>query len=121
MTTHPVDNMNNMHDAPTRTVVHDFTQGPQASVHDRLSSPRKNLVKLKQTFGAYGEGGFYDAVAVKSGTVAQRYLSLDQAMIMGSIGNVFGGNVIRNAFATGEIQRRIRPLIGMEKFGAGRA
>lgn len=78
-----------------------------------------NLVKLKQTFGVYSDGGFYDAVAVKSGTVAQRYLSLDQSMVMGSIGNVFGNNVIRNAFATGEISRRIRPLIAMEKFGAG--
>ena len=78
-----------------------------------------NLVKLKQAFGVYSDGGFYDAVAVKSGTVAQRYLSLDQSMVMGSIGNVFGNNVIRNAFATGEISRRIRPLIAMEKFGAG--
>jgi hypothetical protein len=78
-----------------------------------------NLVKLKQTFGAYGDGGFYDAVAVKSGTVAKRYLSLDQSMIMGSIGNVFGGNVVRNAFATGEIRRQIKPLIAMEQFGAG--
>ena len=40
---------------------------------------------------AYGEGGFYDAIAVRSGTVAKRYLSLDQSMVMGSIGNVFGG------------------------------
>jgi len=30
-----------MHDAPTRTVAHDVTRRPQASVHDRLSSPRK--------------------------------------------------------------------------------
>ena len=42
-----------------------------------------NLRKLVD-IGAYGEGGFYDAVAVKSGTVAKRYLSLDQAMVMGS-------------------------------------
>ena len=33
--------MNNMHDAPTRTVAHDITRRPQASVCDRLSSPRK--------------------------------------------------------------------------------
>ena len=77
-----------------------------------------NLVKLVD-LGAYGEGGFYDAVAVKSRTVAQRYLSLDQAMVMGSIGNVFGGDIIHRAFATGEVRKRIKPLIAMEQFGAG--
>lgn len=78
-----------------------------------------NLRKLETELGAYGEGGFYDAIAVKSGVIAKRYLSLDQAMIMGSIGNVFGGNVIRDAFATGVIRRQIKPLIAMEEFGAG--
>ena len=72
-----------------------------------------NLLKLVE-LGAYGEGGFYDAVAVKSRTIAKRYLSLDQAMVMGSIGNVFGNGVIRNAFATGQVRKRIRPLIAME-------
>jgi len=36
--------MNDMHDAPTRTVAHDITRRPQASVHDRLSGPRKHKV-----------------------------------------------------------------------------
>ncbi len=78
-----------------------------------------NLVKLDRQLGAYGEGGFYDAVAVGSGTIAKRYLSLDQAMVMGSIGNVFGADVIRRAFATGDVRKRIKPLIGMEQFGSG--
>jgi len=77
-----------------------------------------NLLKLVD-LGAYSEGGFYDAVAVKSRTIAKRYLALDQAMIMGSIGNVFGNGVIRNAFATGQVRKRIRPLIAMEQFSAG--
>ncbi len=77
-----------------------------------------NLRKLVD-LGAYGEGGFYDAVAVRSRTIARRYLSLDQAMVMGSIGNVFGGGTIRNAFATGVVRDRIKPLIAMEEFGAG--
>ena len=46
-----------------------------------------NLARLKANFDAYGPGGFYDAIAVGSGTVAKRYLSLDQAMIMGALGN----------------------------------
>ncbi len=78
-----------------------------------------NLVKMKRELGAYGDGGFYDAIAVRSGTVAERYLSLDQAMVMGSIGNVLGGGIIQRAFATGDVRRKIKPLIGMEQFGAG--
>jgi Putative glucoamylase/Protein of unknown function (DUF3131) len=78
-----------------------------------------NLVKIERELKAYGEGGFYDAVAVKSGLIAKRYLSLDQAMVLGSIGNVFCDNVIRRHFIKGEVQSKIRPLIGMEEFGAG--
>ena len=66
-----------------------------------------------------GEGGFYDAVAVKSGLIARRYLSLDQAMVLGAIGNVFGDNVIRRNFVRGEVKSTIKPLIEIEEFGAG--
>ena len=38
---------------------------------------------------------------------------------MGSIGNVLSGGIIQRAFATGDVRRKIKPLIGMEKFGAG--
>jgi hypothetical protein len=78
-----------------------------------------NLVKIEGELKAYGEGGFYDAVAVKSGVIAKRYLSLDQAMVLGAIGNVFCDNVIRRNFIKGEVQARIKPLIGIEEFGAG--
>jgi putative glucoamylase/uncharacterized protein DUF3131 len=80
-----------------------------------------NLTRIQTELGAYGEGGFFDAVAVRSGTIARRYLSLDQAMVMGAIGNVLGDNVIRRAFATPAVERVLRPVIGMEEFGAGLA
>ena len=48
--------------------------------------------------------------------MAKRYLSLDQAMVMGSIGNVYGGDAVRRYFAVGAIERRIMPLLAMEKF-----
>jgi len=89
------------------------------AMHHEPWAAYDNLVRVQRELGAYGEGGFYDAVAVGPGVVAKRYLSLDQAMVMGSIGNVFGGDIIRNAFATGAVRRRIKPLIGMERFGAG--
>ena len=79
----------------------------------------ENLVRIERTLGAYGEGGFYDAVAVRSGLIANRYLSLDQAMVLGAIGNVFGDDVIRRNFVRGEIQAKIKPLIEIEQFGAG--
>lgn len=75
-----------------------------------------DLAGLKSNFDAYGPGGFYDAIAVRSGTVAKRYLSLDQAMIMGAIGNVLGGNVLKKAFVTPEFEQRIRPLLAAETF-----
>jgi len=78
-----------------------------------------NLVKIERELKAYGEGGFYDAVAVKSRVIAKRYLSLDQAMVLGAMGNVFCDNLIRPSFIMGEVQSTIKPLIGIEEFGAG--
>jgi hypothetical protein len=78
-----------------------------------------NLTGIEDDLKAYGAGGFFDAVAVRSGTIARRYLSLDQAMVMGTIGNVLADNVIRRAFSTPDVERSLRPVIGMEEFGAG--
>jgi hypothetical protein len=86
------------------------------AMHHEPQQAYDNLVKLTREFDAYGEGGFYDAIAVKSGTVAKRYLSLDQAMVMGSIGNVFGREAVRRYFAVGDVERRVRPLLAMERF-----
>ena len=86
------------------------------AMHHEPRQAYDNLVKLTREHDAYGEGGFYDAIAVKSGTVAKRYLSLDQAMVMGSIGNVYGRSAVRRYFAVGDVERRIKPLLAMEKF-----
>ena len=75
-----------------------------------------NLAKLRANFDAYGTGGFYDAVAVRSGTVARRYLSLDQSMIMGVLGNVLANDVLRRAFVTPQFERAVRPLLARETF-----
>lgn len=95
---------------------------PHASFLAMQHEPRNaydNLVKIEEELGAYGAGGFFDAVAVRSGRISDRYLSLDQAMILGAIGNVFGGDIVRRAFCAGAIRRRVRPLIAMEEFSAG--
>ena len=54
-----------------------------------------------------------------SGTVARRYLSLDQAMVMGAIGNVAGQRRPARAFSTRGVEKALRPVIAMEEFGAG--
>ncbi|MEV6302020.1 glucoamylase family protein [Actinoplanes sp. NPDC051861] len=76
---------------------------------------RANLAHLA-SLGAYGPGGFYDAIAVGSGTVAQRYLSLDQSMIMGALGNHLGRDLVKRAFVTPSFERAIRPLLAAETF-----
>lgn len=78
-----------------------------------------NLAKLKADFpGAYGKGGFKDAIAVRSGKIADRYLALDQGMIMGALGNGLAGDTVRRAFARGAVERAIKPLLRMETFNA---
>ena len=95
---------------PARVVPRDDARAQQAYA---------NLVGIQDELKAYGNGGFFDAVAVRSGTIARRYLSLDQAMVMGAIGNVMARNVFRRAFSTRDVEQALRPVIGMEEFGAG--
>jgi len=66
-----------------------------------------NLAKIERELGAYGEGGFVDAVAVRSGTIDR------------PIRNDFDDDIVRRAFSAGAIRRRIRSLIAMEQFSAG--
>jgi hypothetical protein len=94
---------------------------PHASFLAMMHEPDEaftNLANLKADFDSYDRGGFFDAVAVGSGMVARRYLSLDQAMVMGAIGNVLGSDVIRRGFSTRAVQAALRPVIGIEEFGA---
>ncbi|WP_237268007.1 hypothetical protein [Tessaracoccus aquimaris] len=84
-----------------------------------MHEPREayeNLARIEADFDSYGAGGFYDAIATKSGQVARRHLSLDQAMIMGALGNVLTGGALRRYFTDGEVARRLRPVIAPEVF-----
>jgi hypothetical protein len=77
-----------------------------------------NLAKLRADFPVYGDGGFYDAVAVKSGRVAATYLSLDQSMVLAQLGNVLTGDLHQAFGSYGQNERRLRPVIGQEVFSA---
>jgi hypothetical protein len=94
---------------------------PHASFLALPYAPRAamaNLAGLRRHFDVYGPGGFADSVAVRSGRVAHRYLALDQGMIMGAVGNALGQDDVRRYFSRGEVQRTIRPLLGIEEFNA---
>ncbi|MEV5407509.1 glucoamylase family protein [Thermopolyspora sp. NPDC052614] len=76
-----------------------------------------NLAKLRTDFDGYGPGGFYDSIAVRSKTVAKRYLALDQGMIMGALGNVLARGALHRYFTHGEAERVLKPLLAVERFG----
>ena len=103
----------------------DFGDGvvtPHAAFLAMAYEPRQafaNLARLQRDYEGYGAGGFFDAIASDSGKVARRYLALDQAMVLGAVGNVLGRDVLRKAFATRTVERRLRPVLAMERFGAG--
>jgi len=78
-----------------------------------------NLANLEDDFAIYGEWGFRDSVNVDTGVVSDAYLSLDQGIIMAAIGNALADDVLRDAFATKEFRKVLRPVIGMERFNAG--
>jgi hypothetical protein len=66
----------------------------------------------------YGKWGFRDSVNVQTGKVSGSYLSLDQGMIMAALGNWLGGDILRKAFSSPSYERALRPVIGIEQFGA---
>jgi hypothetical protein len=75
-----------------------------------------DLARLESIPGMFGKWGFADSVNMQSRVPSAAYLSLDQGMIMGALGNALGGDVLREAFATPEFRRAIRPVIGVEEF-----
>jgi hypothetical protein len=85
---------------------------PEASLAD--------LSRLARDFPVYTRWGFRDSVNVGTGAVSPYYLSLDQGMIMAALGNALDDDVLRKAFATPDVEHALRPVIGIEHFGAGR-
>jgi hypothetical protein len=78
-----------------------------------------DLARLRERFpGIYDKWGFHDSVNVSSKQVSGAYLSLDQGMIMAAIGNALEHDVLRRAFADKTLERGLRPVIGIERFGA---
>jgi hypothetical protein len=88
------------------------------ALRDRPAAAVADLEKLEQNTRVYTKLGFLDSVNVGTGAVSPFYLSLDQGMIMAALGNALGGDVLRKAFATTDMEHALRPVIGIERFGA---
>lgn len=76
----------------------------------------QNLRKLLELYDIYGEYGFFDAVTVKSGRVARKYLSLDQGMILLSINNFLRDGAIRKRFHAEPAMIQAEPLLRDDRF-----
>jgi hypothetical protein len=106
---------------PAPTTYGDGVVTPHASFLALRYAPSEslaNLEKLREDFDAYGPGGFYDAIAVRSGTVSREYLALDQGMIIAALGNALTGDDLRGYVSRGAVERKLRPLMAMETFGS---
>ena len=80
----------------------------------------ENLHNLATDFaGLYGRGGFKDAVNVATGQVADRYLALDQGMVIAAIANELSGDRLQGYLAV-TLRDSLQPLMAIEEFGAGR-
>jgi hypothetical protein len=94
---------------------------PHAAFLALRFAPEQTLAdidRLAQFPGMYGTWGFRDSVNVQTGTVSGSYLALDQGMIMASLGNALAGDALRKAFAGPDLEHALRPVIGIERFGA---
>ena len=79
-----------------------------------------NLANLSADFpGLYGKGGFKDSVNVATGQIADRYLALDQGMVIAAATNALLDDRLQDYLAE-TLEPSLRPLMAMEEFGAGR-
>lgn len=85
-----------------------------------MAAALANLRALEADFsGLYGAGGFKDAVNVATGEIADRYLALDQGMVLAAIANELTGDGLQGYLAP-TLAPSLAPLMAMEEFGAGR-
>jgi hypothetical protein len=82
----------------------------------RPEATMTDLKRLESIPGMFGKWGFADSVNMGTSLPSPAYLSLDQGMIMAALGNALGGDVLREAFATPDFRRAIRPVLGVEEF-----
>ncbi|GAA2740451.1 hypothetical protein GCM10009868_02710 [Terrabacter aerolatus] len=91
---------------------------PHASAMALMVEPEAaadNLARLERDLGAYGPGGFIDAVDTRTGRHAGRHLSLDQSMVLGALANVLADDCLRRWFATPDVEAVLRPVVASRR------
>ncbi len=80
----------------------------------------ENLREMARDFpGLYGRGGFKDSVNVATGQIADRYLALDQGMVIAALANELLDDRLQDYLAV-TLEPALAPLMAVEQFGAGR-
>ena len=74
-----------------------------------------NLVRIERDLGAYGPGGFIDAVDTRTGRHAGRHLSLDQSMVLGALADVLADGCLRRWFCTPAVEAVLRPVVAARR------
>lgn len=75
-----------------------------------------NIRKMLEDYKVYGEYGFYDAIDVKTGKVAIKYLCLDQAMSFLALDNYLNDGAIRKRFSADPISKNAEEILKVEDF-----
>ena len=75
-----------------------------------------NLANLRRLYpGVYdADGGFYDAINPKTGSVGHRRLVLDQSMIMAALDNVLNRGALQRDFARDPVSWAARLYLSRE-------
>ena len=71
---------------------------------------------MLKDYRAYGEYGFYDAINAVTGSVALKYLCLDQAMSFLALDNYLNDGAIRKRFSADPISKNAQELLKVEDF-----
>ncbi|NQV14111.1 DUF3131 domain-containing protein [bacterium] len=75
-----------------------------------------NLYEIENNFMIRGDYGFFDSVDPKTGAVAEKYLALDQGMILLSINNYLNSGSLPAIFKQIGEMDRVLELIALEQF-----
>ena len=95
---------------------------PHASAMALMVEPEAaadNLTRIERDLGAYGPGGFIDAVETRTGRHAGRHLSLDQSMVLGALAYVLADDCLRRWFCTPEVEAELRPVVAVRRMPLG--
>jgi hypothetical protein len=97
----------------------DYAVTPHASFLALTVAPEEayaNIVALRGSHGVYGPYGFYDSLNPTTGSVAHRYLVLDQSMILAALDKVLEHGGLARYYAADPVGKAARPYLAGERF-----